>query len=490
MADVDRRGRRRWPRVAGWLVAGLLGLVLAASWWAGPAYPEPRWVPPPEPPRAEMTGPLDLEASPLDAPVDQPVSIRVRGLSPSEVVTLRATTEDANGHAFTSWARFRADSTGVVDAARSEPLDGTYRSADASGLLWSMRSGDRAFVTSRGWSHREVTLTAEAGGRGATLALTRRYPWADVVPTALEGSGFRGELWLPDREAPAPGVVLLSGYGDGFSPMRAALLASRGYAVLDVWYHGLGGGPTPELIEVPIETVTGAVDVLAGHPRVAGDRIGVFGTSKGAELALVAASIDPRIKAVAAWVPASVVFAGISFRDLTPSSSWSHEGAPLPFARATPGFDEVRNMLRMIFRRPVSFTESYRKAVERAPESARIPVERVSGPILVAGAGDDRLWPSALMVEQIRTRWEERDPPWPLTALVFPEAGHGLTLALWPSATRTPSFFDRGGTMEADHAAGREAWAATVRLFEEALSPDAYSGVPAETDLTPPGESS
>ena len=479
MSEDDSRGgppprrRDRWTRRLVAVTALTAVLVAAASWWAGPSQMEPPWSPPPEPPPAtRFDGTLELTVDPLVAPVDHPISVRVTGLAAGEPVTLRASTDDAGGVRFSSWARYRADAAGTLDLSRARPVSGTYRSADASGLLWSMRAGERSFVSSPEWTEREVMLTAEAGSRGATVTLRREYPWAGQQPTLVDHPRFSAQLWQPEPDSSTsepPGLILLSGYGDGFSPTRAGLLASRGFAVLDVRYHGLEGGGRPELVEVPVEAVSDAVDLLAEHPGVGAERIGVFGTSKGAELALLAASVDQRIAAVAAWVPSSVSFAGISFRDPTPSSSWSIGGSPVPFASPPIDAAAIRNTLRLVLRRPVAFATSYRRALERAPVDAYIPVEQIAGPVLLAGGGDDRLWPSALMVAQIEARLEEHGFAYPVTALVFPEAGHGLTFALWPSTTRSGAFFDRGGTAEADHAAGQVTWSTTIGFFEAAL---------------------
>jgi Acyl-CoA thioester hydrolase/BAAT N-terminal region len=52
---------------------------------------------------------------------DQPIQIRVRGLSPHEVVSLELVSTDARGVRWVSRAKFAAGPSGVIDPARSAP---------------------------------------------------------------------------------------------------------------------------------------------------------------------------------------------------------------------------------------------------------------------------------------------------------------------------------------------------------------------------------
>ena len=84
---------------------------------------------------------------------------------------------------------------------------------------------------------------------------------------------------------------MLGGFEGG---VPSGSLVSQGYATLFLAYFGVTPLPSP-LEEIPVETVTRAVDWLSSRPEVDPARIGVIGVSKGGELALVAAVRDPRI---------------------------------------------------------------------------------------------------------------------------------------------------------------------------------------------------
>jgi dienelactone hydrolase len=70
---------------------------------------------------------------------------------------------------------------------------------------------------------------------------------------------------------------------------------------------------------------------LRAQPAVDSKRIAIFGGSKGAELALLAASRNPAIRAVVAIAPSSVIYQSIT-GGKQESSSWTAGGKELPYA--------------------------------------------------------------------------------------------------------------------------------------------------------------
>ncbi|MCX5659391.1 MAG: acetylxylan esterase [Planctomycetota bacterium] len=123
---------------------------------------------------------------------------------------------------------------------------------------------------------------------------------------------------------PMPAIVTAPGYG-GWE--QGAMLddCQRGYLILQVFPRdqGLSGttvygqprqGPAPMMagVESPNDfyyrgayvDVLRGVDYLASRPDADASRLGAMGTSQGGMLALAAGSLDARIKAVCAHVPA------------------------------------------------------------------------------------------------------------------------------------------------------------------------------------------
>jgi uncharacterized protein len=143
-------------------------------------------------------------------------------------------------------------------------------------------------------------------------------------------SAPEGLLALPIGEQARCAVLVLSGSSGRIEIDRTRLLARHGAAALSLRWFG-GPGQPPGICEVPLETFAPALDRLASLS----DHLCVIGTSKGAEAALLLASRDQRVRAVAGLSPSAVGWANVGpGRKETPAhgrSSWSADGQPLPF---------------------------------------------------------------------------------------------------------------------------------------------------------------
>lgn len=87
-------------------------------------------------PRCTM---VEVTVTPQSSLADRPVQIRVRGLSPSQLVTLRAWLKDEQGECFQSRAFFRADGAGEVDPEVHAALGGSYSGVWPMGLFWFLQ---------------------------------------------------------------------------------------------------------------------------------------------------------------------------------------------------------------------------------------------------------------------------------------------------------------------------------------------------------------
>ncbi|MES2753527.1 MAG: acyl-CoA thioester hydrolase/BAAT C-terminal domain-containing protein, partial [Pseudomonadota bacterium] len=127
---------------------------------------------------------------------------------------------------------------------------------------------------------------------------------------------------------------------------QAVRFAGKGYAAFALNYFAWDlkklTGPPNYHVNQPIELIAQVRDWLATRPEADVRRLGVYGHSKGAEYAALAASYYPWIKAVIACVPSDAVWEGYGINDgrntfdakLTwpvQRSSWSWQGQPLPY---------------------------------------------------------------------------------------------------------------------------------------------------------------
>ncbi|GKV68648.1 acyl-CoA thioesterase [Sporosarcina sp. NCCP-2716] len=410
-----------------------------------------------------------------DSPLlDTPVWLRAGNLTPGGVFTIHAAMYDNLGTKWESSAKYRADGNGEIDLAAAEPLAGSYSSADAAGLFWSMtpvpnaerreRTPLKALVTEFTLMNEGKVLASEPVSRQLVAPGIERLP---VREDDLIGTFFRhaaGDL--------RPTIVVLGGSEGGLRESTAALLASHGFNALALAYFGLEGLPE-ELVNVPIETVGRAIEWLRGQPDVQMGKLGVVGTSKGGELALLSASFFPAIKAVAAFVPSGVVYPGLG---RTPGSSWQVNGEPLPFAYGKVP-DEVTADVQRAKRQntPISWRDTY-KYWETGETSAEIPVERIKGPVLLLSGGDDRLWPADWLSERVIDRLKRYHHPFDAVHNCYPDAGHSLGVPGMPTSQSAVSSYGNGmtlslgGTPAANAAAQYRAWHELVHFLQTHLA--------------------
>ncbi|XP_055753776.1 acyl-coenzyme A thioesterase 1-like isoform X2 [Salvelinus fontinalis] len=69
---------------------------------------------------------------------DEPVHVKVDGLSPHQKVELRSKLKDDKGVIFRASALVAADASGQVDLCRSPSLGGSYTGVESMGLFWAM----------------------------------------------------------------------------------------------------------------------------------------------------------------------------------------------------------------------------------------------------------------------------------------------------------------------------------------------------------------
>ncbi|MGH9939034.1 MAG: acyl-CoA thioester hydrolase/BAAT C-terminal domain-containing protein [Blastocatellia bacterium] len=405
-----------------------------------------------------------IQIEPDQALVDEAVKIRLAGLAPKQHVTLKASMTDNRGHLWQSSAEFDADQKGVVDLTRQAPAQGGYTGVDPMGLFWSMKmvSKPQAPGAAAHALLTPVVMKFELESEGkivATANLTRLFMAPGVRFTDVTDDGLVARLYEPEKGGPHPGLIVLGGSEGGIASAegQAAILASRGYAALAVAYFGMEGLPK-NLVEVPLDYMKKAVDWMGKRNTVARGRLGAIGGSKGGELALLMAARFPELKAVVAYVPSNVVWAGIGGN----GSSWSYQGKPLPYAPYG----------KIAAGQPFTVGRLYVAGLENkeAVAEASIPVERINGPVLLISGKDDQLWPSAVMAEMIMARLKERKHKHKFESLSYEGAGHAIGYRHWPTThTIGIGSMALGGAPAANAKAQADSWPKVLRFLKVAL---------------------
>ncbi|MFT7723851.1 MAG: alpha/beta hydrolase [Roseateles sp.] len=162
--------------------------------------------------------------------------------------------------------------------------------------------------------------TATASPAAAPPPAASGGPWDKTFPRSAEVDhrkiGFRNrygitlaaDLYQPKHAAGRLAAIAVGGpFGavkEQASGLYAQTLAARGFVTLafDASYTGESGGEPRHVAspDINIEDFSAAVDALGLQPRVDRGRIGILGLCGWGGMALAAAAVDPRIRAVAA----------------------------------------------------------------------------------------------------------------------------------------------------------------------------------------------
>lgn len=165
--------------------------------------------------------------------------------------------------------------------------------------------------------------------------------------------GFHGDLFPPAADQyPGKALICFSGSNGSFALSRqlAQVFQSHGLTDLALAYVMEEGLPR-QFYHVPIDPLEAAANRLHAMGY---DKVGLWGLSKGAELALTAGSLLPGvINAVAAVSPMSTVCQGFSLRrgvSIAPGSTWTFHGEEIPLHPLRPG--EISSWPRAVEQRP------------------------------------------------------------------------------------------------------------------------------------------
>ncbi|WP_101297268.1 acyl-CoA thioesterase/bile acid-CoA:amino acid N-acyltransferase family protein [Halegenticoccus soli] len=414
-------------------------------------------------------------AAPRTALTDEPIRIGIEGIEPQSALTVRATARSRNGTDWEARARYDVSDDGTVSVPGQAPVDGTYEGVDPMGLFWSMRPADadpdrplppevRFVPDEAGY---DVDLTAEVDGETvAESTTTRRLYDPAIERRTVDHDGIVGEFFAPPGDEPAPAVVHLHGAGGRPHVATGKLLASRGIATLTLQYFG-DPEPIPDaLVEVPVEYVETAMTWLRERSRVAGPDVGLFGFSRGGELALLLGSRSGDVGAIVGWVPSGIVWEGLGpGRTPAGTSAWSIDGNPVPFlelADADPGTPPTPGL--------PYFEPALSAAGDDELAAATIPVEEAEAPILLVSATDDRRWPSTALSDRVVDRLDARGYPHGYRHDSHDGAGHYVRFPYLPTAgTAKDAYNVYGGSREANARANADAWFETLSFLEGAL---------------------
>lgn len=413
--------------------------------------------------------------------LDTSLEIQISNLPPHQVVTVQAKMRDNLGTSWQSFAEFKSDSKGEINLAKAQPLSGTYSTSDTMGLFWSMipLTYEPKRKTPLQPLETKITVMKEHEIL-ATHSVTRHVasPAVDRIP--VRERGLVGTFFCHSKSGPLPTIIVLGGSEGGLRESNAALLASYGFNTLALAYFGMEDLPK-ELIDIPLDYIEKAIDWLTDYPKVDDTRIGLMGTSRGGELALLSASIFPSIKAVVGFVPSGVIYPGIG-QSAIGFPSWQFKGKSFPFAYGEVP-KEVGEEIQQAKQagKPISWRKTYHFWAEGEKE-AEIEVENIKGPVLLISGGDDQLWPSDVLSEKVITRLKEHNHPYDYEHINYPEAGHSFGPPCLPTTQLVLPYGDGiqllfGGNPKDNAHAQFDAWQRVKVFFDQHLADSSISAL-------------
>ena len=312
---------------------------------------------------------------------------------------------------------------------------------------------------------------------GVLLAAAAPAALTPTLPSNCSAAqGFAGTVCVPSTPGRHPAIILLGGSeGGDRMALAAPQFARAGYVAASVAYFGAPGLPST-LENVPVETVGRALTIVSARTDVDPQRIGIFGGSKGGELALLAASLYPAIHAVVADVPSPFAWQGISNGpSAQTNSSWTWQGKAVPFV---PYGNAMGTQFAQAFmnHQPLDLRPGYEASMQQnasAVPAAMFHLENIAGPVFFIAADDDQIWNSVAQSQMGMAYLKAHGHAYADRYVHFPGAGH-LFLFAAPQRPLTQSEMGPvtlllGGTPQANMQAADAAWPQIMAFLGAAL---------------------
>ena len=181
----------------------------------------------------------------------------------------------------------------------------------------------------------------------------------------------------------------------------AKLFAEKGYSSLAMSYYG-GEGQKKDMRAIPLEQFEVACNKMK---KLGYQRIGIYGNSKGAGIALLAASVVPDISLVIVASSFGHVMQGTGKPQDDPCKAMvSYKGMDFPYVGKGKLFSDF--LKRCIRERHVRLLYFFDEWDKKGAEENEIPVEKIQGDILLLTSTNDESVPAKRDAELLIKRLE------------------------------------------------------------------------------------
>ncbi|MFC2405149.1 MAG: acyl-CoA thioester hydrolase/BAAT C-terminal domain-containing protein [Corynebacterium matruchotii] len=193
---------------------------------------------------------------------------------------------------------------------------------------------------------------------------------------------------------------------------------SHGFTTLALAYFGLEGLAS-HLEKIPLEIIQEAIDYLKKSPYADSIRLGLYGRSKGAEFALLAASHYDDFKCLVLNSPSYLCLEGLKQWRNSKTSSWTYQGQELPYHPF---------LWKDFFQRLI-----FKKDLKNINHQAVIPVEKINGSLLLLVSKKDEVWDAYGSAITIVNRLQQKRFKYPYQVESYENCGHMMTVAYQPN---------------------------------------------------------
>ncbi len=248
-----------------------------------------------------------------------------------------------------------------------------------------------------------------------------------MLTTSVKQNGFEGILFSGDGRKDKA-LIVMSGSDGGIkiSRQEAEFYHHNGIPALALGLFKTKETPK-ELSHVPVEYVEAAIKWLKQQGY---QKIGIDGTSKGSEMALIAASMFPDLSCVIVRVPSHFVSEGLSGngKNKAPSgtSCWSYQGKDLPYA---PYRSRSFNILQMFLQEKEMHIITFNRDKDVTPETL-IPIDRIQAPVLMLSSTHDEVWPSFESASYMESRLTEIGFPYSHKHVAYKNMSHAAVTTI------------------------------------------------------------
>ena len=248
-----------------------------------------------------------------------------------------------------------------------------------------------------------------------------------TITASVQKEGFEAILY-PGNGRKDKVMIVMSGSNGGMklTKQEAEFYHRNGIPSLALALFKTKQTPK-ELSRVPVEFVEKAIAWLKEQGY---KQIGIDGTSKGSEMALIAASLFPELSCVIVRVPSHFVSEGLSGsgKNKAPSgtSCWSYRGEELPYA---PYRSRTFNILQMFMREKEMHIITFNRNKDVTPETL-IPIENIKAPVLMLSSKHDEVWPSYESAVYMEKKLTEIGFPYSHKHIAFEHISHAVLTRL------------------------------------------------------------